>query len=277
MGSPGASPGAEKNAKRKYEEHDQSDRNGATTAEDTGKRSRTIGPSLPPQLAEKSVSEGGSDSESSDDSDDIGPSMPPPGGAQSGSAGTSRDTDEVAGTRSNEQQASPPVSVQNQRDEWMLAPPDQGDWTSRVDPTKLRNRKFNTGRSARAAPSSQDSATPWTETPEQKRKRLENEVMGIQQPASGGASREPSGNKTASDKLMEKRLQSYSDKSQRKALYKEHQETANAAKEQDDPSARPFDREKDIAGPGTISSAKRREIINKSSDYTSRFSRGKFL
>lgn len=67
------------------------------------------------------------------------------------------------------------------------------------------------------------------------------------------------------------------DKSQRKALYKEHQETSNPAKEQDDPSARPFDREKDIAGPGTISSAKRREIINKSSDYTSRFSRGKFL
>ncbi|KAJ9272260.1 hypothetical protein DTO212C5_1445 [Paecilomyces variotii] len=276
MNSANASTGAEKNAKRKYEAHDLSDRNSITTTEDAGKRPRTIGPSLPPPPADKSASEDGNDSESSDDSDDIGPSLPPPGGTESGRAGPSRDNDEAAKNRVIEQQASPPVSIQNQRDDWMLAPPDQGDWTSRVDPTKLRNRKFNTGRSAGGAPSSGKSSSLWTETPEQKRKRLENEVMGIQQPAPG-APREPSGNKSASDKLMEKRLQSYSDKSQRKALYKEHQETSNPAKEQDDPSARPFDREKDIAGPGTISSAKRREIINKSSDYTSRFSRGKFL
>ena len=66
----------------------------------------------------------------------------------------------------------------------MLEPPKPSDLTSRMDPTKLRNRKFNTGMGARAPPrtSTGDSAV-WTETAEQKRQRLTDEVMGVKKPA----------------------------------------------------------------------------------------------
>lgn len=70
----------------------------------------------------------------------------------------------------------------------MLVPPKQDDWSSRVDPTKLRNRKFNTGKGSKAPISKGDGErTVWTETPEQKRQRLEDEVMGVRKPAALGA------------------------------------------------------------------------------------------
>lgn len=71
----------------------------------------------------------------------------------------------------------------------MLVPPTSDDWSSRVDPTKLRNRKFNTGKGSKAPPPKGregDGNALWTETPEQKRKRLEDEVMGVKRPAQLG-------------------------------------------------------------------------------------------
>ena len=47
--------------------------------------------------------------------------------------------------------------------------------------------------------------------------------------------------------------------------------------EEDDPSRRAFDREKDMAVSSKISNAQRREMVNKASDYGSRFSKGSFL
>ena len=66
----------------------------------------------------------------------------------------------------------------------MLVPPKQDDWSSRIDPTKLKNRKFNTGKGAKgpAQKGGADNAL-WTETPEEKLKRLEDEVMGVKKPA----------------------------------------------------------------------------------------------
>ncbi|KAK5790937.1 hypothetical protein VI817_006246 [Penicillium citrinum] len=47
--------------------------------------------------------------------------------------------------------------------------------------------------------------------------------------------------------------------------------------EEDDPSRRAFDREKDMAVSSKISNAQRRDMVNKASDYGSRFSKGSFL
>lgn len=71
----------------------------------------------------------------------------------------------------------------------MLVPPTSDDWSSRVDPTKLRNRKFNTGKGSKAPPpkgGEGDDIALWTETPEQKIKRLEDEMMGVKRPAQLG-------------------------------------------------------------------------------------------
>ncbi|KAI5286527.1 hypothetical protein KEM54_006722, partial [Ascosphaera aggregata] len=145
------------------------------------KRSRVIGPTMPPGFGEaeednsntKGQSEGsGSSGDGADDDDDdeddegYGPMLPP--------TGTSTQSEENLTTtisRSYEKEETKPL----QRDDWMLKPPDSSDWSSRVDPTKIRNRRFNMGR---AASSSTGSAYTWTETAEEKKKRLTMELMG---------------------------------------------------------------------------------------------------
>jgi hypothetical protein len=46
---------------------------------------------------------------------------------------------------------------------------------------------------------------------------------------------------------------------------------------EDDPSARPFDREKDIAAGTKISASQRKEMMKKAADFGSRFSSAKYL
>ena len=78
-----------------------------------------------------------------------------------------------------------------QREEWMLAPPKQEDLSTKADPTKLKNRKFNTGKGSKAPTEKTGVSAIWTETPEEKRKRLEDQVMGVVTPsmdARGGKS-----------------------------------------------------------------------------------------
>lgn len=51
----------------------------------------------------------------------------------------------------------------------------------------------------------------------------------------------------------------------------------SSGKDDDDPSSRAFDREKDMSISSTITNAQRREVINKAADFGSRFTSGKFL
>ena len=146
------------------------------------KRARTIGPAMPPPGMIPQADESSNNSDSSDDEDDdYGPSLPPPNGADATQpSATHRGT---TSTSSGPAPVEPGLSTTttSKRDDWMLKPPDELDLSSRVDPTKLRNRKFNTAPS-RPGPATGPSKM-WTETPEEKRRRLENEVMGIQAPA----------------------------------------------------------------------------------------------
>lgn len=58
-------------------------------------------------------------------------------------------------------------------------PPKQDDLAARLDPSKQRARGFNTGKSARGANAHGEDNSTWNETPEQKRIRLQNEMMGV--------------------------------------------------------------------------------------------------
>jgi hypothetical protein len=64
------------------------------------------------------------------------------------------------------------------RDEWMTLPPKHGV-AARIDPTQVRARKFNTSVGAKVRNGAEGNNNTWTETPEEKRKRLENEILGI--------------------------------------------------------------------------------------------------
>ncbi|EEQ85261.1 uncharacterized protein BDCG_08530 [Blastomyces dermatitidis ER-3] len=256
-----ASPGD----KRKRNEDDEIDHDQHTSGEpqsngtdERSKKKRVIGPTLPPNFGKEEDS-GSSGSESDDD---YGPSLPP----------TDTALTVVADKEENQRNLNEEKPGAAQRDDWMLHPPEHGDWSSRVDPTKIRNRKFNMGRSA--VPKTSSGIGTWTETAEDKRKRLEAEVLGVQAPANSTAA--PTVQGSEHDVAMAKRVREYNEKKRSKTLYAQHQ-SQPSKEEEDDPSARPFDKEKDIRGPTKINHAQRRELLNRSSDFNTRFSGGKFL
>ncbi|KAI1614050.1 hypothetical protein EDD37DRAFT_471576 [Exophiala viscosa] len=235
------------------------------------KRARVIGPSLPPApLDQRPSSPPQADrdentSESSDQDDDyFGPSLP-------SAADAIKPT--LNGPQAPEVSTRAPAPAQ--RDEWMTLAPTSGDWSSRVDPTKLKNRGFNTGRGSKAPPKPPSGGDQsWHETPEQKQARLKREVMGIKD-----STVTTTGSKTehnAHDEETARRLKEYNEKQRGTSLYASHHASSRPI-EEDDPSARAFDREKDIAGGATVNSTKRREMLKKAADFSSRFSSAKYL
>ena len=199
-------------AKRKREEdiEDQTQinaqsRSASSSSSDTGeKRRRIVGPAAPPvPLDERPDTTAEQASESSSD-EDIGPALPPAPGLYDAQADAQRHQ-AIADLITTREAAKKP-----QREEWMLVPPKQDDWSARVDPTKLKNRKFNTGKGSKAPPQKGggDNAL-WTETPEQKRQRLEDEVMGVKKPAQLGPEDKKAGRGEAEAKETQRRIREY--------------------------------------------------------------------
>jgi sensor c-di-GMP phosphodiesterase-like protein len=77
------------------------------------------------------------------------------------------------------------------RDDWMMMPPKQDDLAARLDPTKQRPRGFNTGKGARGPSATGEDNSIWNETPQEKQKRLADEMMGVSKPSSLGPQRPP--------------------------------------------------------------------------------------
>ena len=162
----------------------------------------------------------------------------------------------------------------------MLVPPTSDDWSSRVDPTKLKNRKFNTGKGSKAPAQKSgdgDNNALWTETPEQKRQRLEDEMMGVKKPAQlGPEEKKDKWKKDEEARETERRIREYNEKNRNASLYDEHKKGTPKEKE-DDPSARAFDKEKDMGMGLKIGHAQKRELLNKAKDFGSRFEKGNYL
>ncbi|KAF3482052.1 uncharacterized protein GIQ15_04811 [Arthroderma uncinatum] len=238
------------------------------------KKARVMGPALPPPSSRPDSDKDEEDEEDDDSDDDYGPSLPPP------ASSTSARKPEVPTAPVPSASVSKPEAPK--RDDWMLKPPEQLDLSARMDPTKLKNRKFNTGNPARPGASKNAGGGPsntWTETVEEKRKRLQNEVMGIQAPAASSVVSEHDAAKAlAAERAekMSKHVRDYNEKNRSKSLYSQHKTSAEE-QEKDDPSARAFDKEKDIRAPSKISHSQRKEMLNKSADFSSRFAGGNFL
>ena len=234
---------------------------------------RIIGPTAPPaSLAERpnTSCESNIDSSSSDD-DDFGPSLPPAPGSANDTIESQRQQDLKNDAVARKAAEKP------QREEWMLVPPKQDDWSSRVDPTKLRNRKFNTGKGSKApAQQSGGENALWTETPEQKRQRLEDEVLGVKKPAQLGPETKKDVWKEQEARETRKRIEEYNEKNRTSSLYSEHKKSEPKEKE-DDPSKRAFDKEKDIGLGMKIGHAQKKEMLNRAKDFGSRFAGGNYL
>jgi hypothetical protein len=169
----------------------------------------------------------------------------------------------------------------------MLVPPSDSDWTSRVDPTKLKNRKFASGKGAKAPTEKSGVSAIWTETPDQKRQRKEDEVLGRVEPATSSHAKSTSSSKgsglgeSKEERETARRIAEYNEKNRSRSLYKVKEEmdggAESAREKEDDPSKRAFDREKDMALGGRLGHGAKREMLAKAADFGSRFQRGKYL
>lgn len=173
------------------------------------KRRRVIGPAPPPAPLDERPSEppdaSTDDSDSSDDDDDFGPSLPPSGDA---ALTANQGADDSAALR-------PAVDVTAEeklkRDDWMMMPPRQDDLAARMDPSKPRARGFNTGKGAKGPNASGGDNSAWHETPEQKQKRLQDEMMGISKaPAHGPPQDAAKANKSRRDEEAHRKIQAHS-------------------------------------------------------------------
>ncbi|KAL1843497.1 hypothetical protein VTJ49DRAFT_1368 [Mycothermus thermophilus] len=262
---------------------------------------RVLGPAPPPgPLSERPPTNPDSDSDSDDD---YGPALP-------GAAGASRPSTIGPSLPSSFSNPEPSSSTAPKRDDWMLAPP-TGDSTARApDPTKLKARRFASGpRAATEARQGGGISSIWTETPEEKARRLANAVLGREDPRNAPAPPPPSAtgsggsSSSSSRKLDEARLKAYVEQTRGRSLVEEHQAARSAAaagrggatlarnrddakwgkkggeaeEEEDDPSKRAFDWEKDMKVGGRITHAQRRELMNRAANFGNRFQSGKYL
>ncbi|GAB7347413.1 hypothetical protein MBLNU459_g4337t2 [Dothideomycetes sp. NU459] len=232
------------------------------------KRQRVLGPAPPPAplherpaepaQAEDEDDRASSSSGSDDDDDDFGPALP-----SAAADHHHRDDDSASHAR-----PTAPAPARSQRDEWMMVPPTQDDLAARMDPSKVRARGFNTGKAARPAAAAAGAGgmdTAWTETPEQKLKRLQDEAMGVDSKAGPGSA---GFDARAYEKTREKE--------ERARRIREHTDTKPEEKE-DDPSKRAFDREKDMGHGGRMGHAQRKEMLSKAANFSSKFAGGSYL
>ncbi|KAF2026010.1 hypothetical protein EK21DRAFT_32338, partial [Setomelanomma holmii] len=236
---------------------------------------RKAGPSLPPDdeshstpLDERPPNPPEDGSDSSDD-DDFGPA-PPPAGAHISSSNNDDRPGRSAFDDDPQFVAEPRKA---QRDDWMTMPPTQDDLAARMDPTKMRARKFNTGKSAGGGGG---MSSAWTETPEQKLKRLQDEAMGISKAPSTAAPTQD-GKKSKEEERRARKMREKIDAARGKSLVEQHAEKGTGKEKEDDPSKRAFDYEKDMAVVGTANHKQRRELLSKSKGFSDRFASGSFL
>ncbi|OBT69991.1 hypothetical protein VE03_00563 [Pseudogymnoascus sp. 23342-1-I1] len=236
---------------------------------------RVLGPAPPPaSLSERPPQD--PDSDSSDD--DYGPSLPPaPGSAAAVAAASASRARETARAATATAAAA---SSALKRADWMLVPPSSDDWTSKVDPTKLKTRKFASGKGAKAPGEKSGVSAIWTETPEEKRQRLEDEVLGRKEVATNsgkGRAEAREGGDEEEQAAIAKRIREYNERMRGKSMVEEHTGRNGGKEEEDDPSKRGFDKEKDMGLGGRIGHVQKQEMLRKAGDFGSRFERGKFL
>ncbi|KAM0724230.1 hypothetical protein Q7P37_000112 [Cladosporium fusiforme] len=240
------------------------------------KRRKVAGPAMPPAPLEERPTEPANrqednDDDSSSDDDDFGPSLPPAGGASTSATPTT-----TAPQASSESTTA--AQEKPQRDDWMTMPPEQDGLASRMDPSKLRARGFNTGKGAKAPAEKGGDSSSWHETPEQKRKRLEDEMMGVSRPSPATAAKPGSGpsKKKEADEAAERALKERTAKARGPSLVEQHQGRNKPDQAEDDPSARSFDREKDMSI-GGLNRVQKKDMLKQAGGFSSKFSGGGYL
>ncbi|ODQ51007.1 hypothetical protein SAICODRAFT_31530 [Saitoella complicata NRRL Y-17804] len=169
------------------------------------------------------------------------------------------------------------------RDDWMLAPPTQADWATSADARKVRARTFNTGKSGKDAASSGGDVDSrvWTETPQERARRLEEEVMGVRAPTLQGHATQVTKEETREEREKRERDEDIAERvrsARGPSLMEQHKEQQKEKEEEekDDPSKRGFDRERDVVG-RKVTGKMRDQLVEKARGLGGMFEGGKYL
>jgi hypothetical protein len=119
-------------------------------------------------------------------------------------------------------------------------------------------------------------SSAWTETPEQKLKRLQDEALGIAAPTNAAPATSES-KRTKEEERRARKMREKIEATRGKSLVEQHQDKGTGKEKEDDPSKRAFDYEKDMAVSGNLNHKQKREMLSKSKGFGDRFSSGSFL
>lgn len=233
----------------------------SSPAQETQTR-RVAGPAPPPAPLDERPTEPlpaeVPESDDSSDDDDFGPALPSAAGDVTSTLVTDEDDEEQ-------------LDKKVKRDDWMMMPPKQDDLAARLDPLKARPTKF----AGKGASKGDTDSSAWHETPEQKQKRLRDEMMGISSSKpTATAKLEPGKSaKMRKDEEARKLVNAKSGPS----LMEQHEKTKGPEAVDDDPSKRAFDREKDMGAGGRISNSQKKEMLNKAAGFAGKFAGGSYL
>ncbi|KAG0326049.1 hypothetical protein BGZ99_010188 [Dissophora globulifera] len=253
----------------------------AQQASSTSTSKRVLGPSLP-----SSVSIGSQRQYDEDDSDDdiVGPVLPSDLDREALSKQSRiREFEERAErmrkklNKVDEDDQATFKDTKTAREEWMMVPPESrllGD-----DPLKVTARTFQ-----KRELKPQDSSL-WTETPGDREKRLRGDPRdgdgeSSQRKKSKRRDDDDDVHRSQEDIDREERIRQYNAKNRSESLFDAHstkyvKSKAWQKETEDNPSARPFDREKDVLGGRRIDHRQRDELVKQASDLGSKFARGK--
>lgn len=233
---------------------------------------KTYTSSHPPKRPARSTTPPPLAIDDSESDDEIGPSissmMTP---SESMEYARQQAIERLSRTPPREKPAAPSES-KLQRDAWMLAPPTQADWAGSLDASKLKARTFQQSRSGVLGQGKEVDNRLWTETPSERAQRLEEEALG-KYPKKQVDSLEES--RKAEDEKRARRIKDYNTQMRGPSLMDRHVGSQNI--DHDDPSKRPFDYQKDIAGGQILGHQKRSEMISKAKDLDSKYSGGTYL
>lgn len=255
----------ENERKRKRDQNDEPEALGPSSPK--GSIGPSIGPSLP------SATSATPPAEDSDSDDEIGPSisamMTP---AEAAEYDRQQAIERLSrGPQSSTADTSKRPEPKLQRDSWMLAPTSRQDWMNTLDASKFKARTFNQSKSGM----NQGNAdhTSWTETPQERAQRIEDEAAGRRPKPS--ELKEEDEIEREQRKERDRRIKEYNERTRGPSLMERHTAVKNT--EEDDPSKRAFDWQKDIAGGKTLGFKERNKMIERAKNLDSKYSGGHYL
>ncbi|KAF5340569.1 hypothetical protein D9611_007467 [Ephemerocybe angulata] len=238
---------------------------------------KVMGPTLPNYGPTYNPSTFNNIEDDDDDSDDdVGP-KPLPAGMKHEESDAVKEFLEREERMRKAREAAAAKSNAPKREEWMLVPPSNSDLLGNLDPTKLKKgRQFSKGTGPTVSGPSDMSL--WTETPQERQQRLEDEVMGRKRRAVdvvAGANDDPEKKRRKREEAAMKRdVEEYTKKRRGPSLIDQHASAAESKPDNEGPPAI-WDHSRDMGlGGRLMDDDKRKQMLQEAKGLGDRFSSG---